>query len=144
MGHFRLCFAVGCLLIVSIAAPLAQASGVDPRERFEVASIKRNLSGSGSMSVGSPPGRFVAVNVDAVTLIQNAYPYQRFRIVGAPSWALSERFDVTAVGADGQTVEQSQLRVRSLLAERFNLVAQCTGDRSDRAAKRELTQTPDV
>ena len=95
-----------------------------------MASVKPNKSGDGRVMIGMQPGgRFTATNVPLRMLIRNAYRLQDFQIVGAPDWIDSERFDIVAK-AEGDvppapigTVGPMQLMMRSLLAERFKLVA---------------------
>jgi uncharacterized protein (TIGR03435 family) len=90
---------------------------------FDVVSIKRNTSGSQSVSVGGVPGRFTAVNVTALMLLQNAYPLETFHIFGAPGWTSSERYDVSATMTAPATFEQRQAMLRNMFAERFTLVS---------------------
>jgi uncharacterized protein (TIGR03435 family) len=90
---------------------------------FDVVSIKRNTSGSLSVSVGGPPGRFTAVNATAMMLLQNAYSQQTFHIFGAPGWMDSERYDVLAMMTAPATFEQRQMMLRKMFAERFALVS---------------------
>lgn len=89
-------------------------------ETFDVASIKPNLTGDSRGGIQSSNGRFVATNVPLRELIRTAYQLQDFQISGDPSWAASDRFDVSATGAPGG---DTQARLRALLAERFGLVA---------------------
>ena len=105
-----------------------------PAPAFEVASIKPNNSGDGRVMMQQQPGgRFTATNIPLRLLIRNAYQLQDFQIVGAPSWINSERYDIVAKAEDGTPPEtpsldrtgpnRIQLMIRSLLAERFQLVA---------------------
>jgi uncharacterized protein (TIGR03435 family) len=64
-----------------------------------------------------------------VALISIAYGIQRFQLVGAPTWANSDRFDINAVAEDVPiqptppgTENRMQLLLRSLLKDRFKLV----------------------
>jgi uncharacterized protein (TIGR03435 family) len=88
---------------------------------FEVASIKRNVSGAVAASTSTRGGRFTAVNMAVANLIQSAYSFQYFLIVDAPDWARSERYDVTAIADPAATAADSRLRLQSLLADRFKL-----------------------
>jgi bla regulator protein blaR1 len=110
----------------------AQAPAAAPQ--FEVASVKPNKSGPGPMRIGfQPGGRFIANNVPVRDLISIAYgqpqPLPNFQIIGGPSWVTSDRFDITAKAeGDPQPTPtgpptQMFLMLRSLLAERFKLVA---------------------
>jgi uncharacterized protein (TIGR03435 family) len=99
---------------------------------YEVASVKANRSGSGRVGFGNPPGQFTATNVPLRFLIQQAYRFMEFQVVGGPSWMDSERFDITAKtprgAADGTpgggvSPEANAAMLRALLADRFKLVA---------------------
>ena len=98
---------------------------------FAVASIRANKSGErGSLTSGSP-GVFTGTNVYVAHLIREAYDIEDNQIESAPEWIRSsstERFDITArleqVPAGGAPAQDRvvQLALRTLLAERFNLV----------------------
>jgi uncharacterized protein (TIGR03435 family) len=111
----------------SPAGPTPQVAG--ERLTFEVASIRRNISGDqGSQIRVQPGGQIVVTNNSLYNLIRNAYGTQRFEMVpGAqlPSWIDSDRWDILAKPpADApQREEQMQLRLRSLLEDRFKLDA---------------------
>ena len=108
------------------AAPKPQ-----PAERltFEVASIKRNVSGDqGSQIRVQPGGQIVVTNNSLFNLIRNAYGTQRFEMVPGPqvpSWIDSDRWDIIAKPPADAPLreEQMQLRLRSLLEDRFKLDA---------------------
>jgi uncharacterized protein (TIGR03435 family) len=112
--------------IAAIAAPAGQAPAT-----FAAASIRQSLSGgSGAGFQIFPGGQFRATNATARQLVQAAYDfaYERFQIVGGPSWIDVDRFDVQATpAADGQagqvaTPQEIAVRIQALLAERFKLV----------------------
>jgi uncharacterized protein (TIGR03435 family) len=98
---------------------------------FEAASVKRNDSGTGSSerNVGAG-GRMVFVNFSVRQLIVAAYDIQAFQLIEGPSWAGTDRFDVTAKAETNAPLAELNLMLRSLLAERFKLVV--------RLEKREL------
>lgn len=52
-----------------------------------------------------------------------AYEVQSFRVIGMPSWALEERFDVVAKASRPISEQERRLMTRSLLVERFQLKA---------------------
>jgi uncharacterized protein (TIGR03435 family) len=90
---------------------------------FEAASIRRNNSGDGnSMRNVGGGGRLVFVNYSLRQLITAAYDIQPFQLIGGPSWADSDRFDVTATAGTNAPLPQLHLMLRSLLADRFKLV----------------------
>jgi uncharacterized protein (TIGR03435 family) len=91
--------------------------------RFEAASIKRNVSGSGASSWGGRGGRWTGTNITPLMLVTNAYQYESFRIAGAPGWMSSERYDISAVADSEAERTPVQAMLRTLLAERFNFAA---------------------
>jgi uncharacterized protein (TIGR03435 family) len=114
----RFVFAALCCVTVSLAAQQETAA------RFEVASVKSNLSESTSWSQGMRKGgAFVATNVTFVRLVSAAYGVDVLRVVGGPDWVRDSRFDVNAKAAHELPNETLRLMLQSLLAERFKLVA---------------------
>ena len=91
---------------------------------FEVASVKRAPPPQPVKRVvqqASPPGTFNRTTNVAV-LIQFAYDVQDYQVVGGPSWAREDRYDVAARAGRQVPLAELRLMVRSLLAERFKLV----------------------
>ena len=74
------------------------------------------------MTAPEGTGRFEATNVPVRMLILNAYGIPGFQLVGGPSWVDSLRVDVLGRGAANATRAEISAMVRTLLAERFNLV----------------------
>jgi bla regulator protein blaR1 len=120
----------------AVALPLAigilHAQSAAARPQFEVASIKRNTSGSNNQLLGSrSPGTFNADNYPLRGLIAGAYHVKVFQIAGAPGWIDSVRYDITAKPAvdtatfrrqPWQAQEQEMgLMLQSLLEDRFHL-----------------------
>ncbi len=105
------------------------ADAATPRLTFEVASIKRNVSGDSNASIRvQPGGQMTVTNNSLYNLIRNAYGTQRFEMIpgpGIPSWIDSDRWDILAKPPAGapEVQDQMQLRLRSLLEDRFKLVA---------------------
>jgi bla regulator protein blaR1 len=107
---------------------------------FEVASIKpANPDSPGSSIQIVPGGGLNITGIPLRTMIALAYGVREFQVSGGPGWVGSQRFDVTArpgaAAAKGQedlakmtddrfkTVrDQSNERLRALLAERFQLM----------------------
>jgi len=67
-----------------------------PPPEFEVATIKRNISADAATLMRSTAsGQQDMTNVTARTLVDQAFPSRGSRqIVGLPSWAETERYDV--------------------------------------------------
>jgi uncharacterized protein (TIGR03435 family) len=143
-GAARLAVTVAVVMLtVAAIAPLravAQpqsaalvADDADPASlpSFEVASIRRNTSGEEERFFQRQPGgRFNVRNMPLRALITFAYDLQGFQLQGGPDWITADRFDIVAK-AEGDPEPVSlgspggdplRLMLRSLLAERFNLV----------------------
>jgi uncharacterized protein (TIGR03435 family) len=129
------CCFVASLLATSGQVASAQRGDSAEPSAFEVASVKQNTSGSGQRGAGfQPGGRFTARNMTLRGLVAAAYgtpPLPAYRVVGGPSWIDSDRFDVDArvsidltdlAGKPGWS-PRGQSMLRTLLAERFRLVA---------------------
>src|SRR5689334_6046373 len=119
-------------LVLTGCAVLSAQSPATPS--FEVVSIKPNKSVAGFSMMGAvqPGGRFTMTNVSVREMIGLAYRLRDFQILGGPSWAASDRFDVLAKAAEelrpppapwsadaSSSVVFAMLQ--SLLAERFRL-----------------------
>jgi uncharacterized protein (TIGR03435 family) len=110
----RSTLAIGCLLAVGLIA--AQ------EPHFEVASLKRNTSGSSSTTMSDRPDGLVMENGTLRNLIFSAYKPQGTQLVGAPGW-LTDRYDLIAKASGPATSEQRAAMLRALLAERLQLRA---------------------
>ena len=67
--------------------------------KFEVATIKRNVSGTSETgTVFQPGGWYRALNVRLRDLVSEAYRARGFQVVGGAPWVASERFDIEAKG----------------------------------------------
>lgn len=114
-----------------IAALTVVASGLlatiagqaqSPAPAFEVASVRPN-TGASSQSARFGNGSMTFTNYPLRMLISSAYGLRLERVVGGPSWMDSERFDVIARAPAGAPDDQLSLMLRTLLADRFTLVA---------------------
>ena len=112
-----------------IGAPSIRAQSA-ARPKFEVTSIKRDLSETVPVSMDYQAGRFTARNFSLGRLINNAYGPQK--IVGAPNWYNSEGYDIDAKVEESlaqklqklpfdQQLAQVMLMLQSALEERFQL-----------------------
>src|SRR5215204_1819133 len=91
---------------------------------FEVSSVRPNRSGiSNALPPSLANGSYSASNVAVKSLIANAYEVRIFQIEGDPAWLTSERFDIIARGREGTPDRLRPAMLRTLLAERFKLVA---------------------
>jgi uncharacterized protein (TIGR03435 family) len=110
-------------LLAAAQSPAPPASTL----RFEVISVKKNLSGDTSMRVRNPGDMFDATNIRIVDLIRTVYNVQSFQLVGGPAWLLSDRFDIRAKadkvyppGPQGVSPEFVTM-VKAMLADRFGV-----------------------
>ena len=74
------------LFVSSGAAQPPSTPGPADRPTFEVASIKRNMSGDPGASIRvQPGGQMTVTNNSLFNLIRNAYNTQRFEMVPGPN-----------------------------------------------------------
>ena len=114
-----------------VSTPLlsSQSPTGTPGLAFEVASVRRNVSGNRGGPFGPQPGgRFIATSVTLNQLIRFVYEpsvwnrtMEAFRVSGGPPWLDSDRFDVNAKAAREVPLLQLRAMLQTLLAERFKL-----------------------
>jgi uncharacterized protein (TIGR03435 family) len=93
-----------------------------PRPTFEVATIKRNTSGSDAARFNGQTGRVSITNNPLRNIIRNAWGLQGFQIVGGPEWINTDRWDIVAKAEGNPQGPQMLAMVQNLLADRFKLV----------------------
>jgi len=96
--------------------------GVAFGQSFEVTSVKPNKSGSNDSSTNTTNGSIHAENVSLRQLIFRAYGVSGYSLTG-PDWLGDDKFDIAAKQPGGAAQDQMRAMLRSLLAERFGLVA---------------------
>jgi uncharacterized protein (TIGR03435 family) len=103
------------LVVASVAA--AQVP------RFDVALVKRNVSGAGSSNAQIHPGGVTLVNVAIRDVLKNVLNLPDFAIVGGPEWLVTDRYDILA-RAEGTPPRAEVLRMlHRLIVERSHLVS---------------------
>lgn len=109
----------------SAVAILALAAGVRAQAPvFEVASIKRNVSGDPRSGVRTlPGGRIAVINQSLRQTVRGAYGSNDIEVLGGPEWVDGDRWDITASAGTGKADEPIEPMLKSLLAERFKLHA---------------------
>ena len=108
------------LAILALAVPLAAQEKIE----FDAASIKPNDSVRiGLLIYTSKSGDFTGQNVTLRNLIAYAWHIKEFQAVGGPKWLDSDHYDVLAKPPHdgGVSDERNRLRMRALLADRFQL-----------------------
>ena len=115
--------------VLGAVNPSAQQAGIT-EAAFDVASIRRNVSGADGYTFNPrPTGQFDVINTPAATLVQAAYQLQDDQVQGMPAWARNTRYDMSA-RLDPEIAKASQpdglpptwaLALRALLKDRFQL-----------------------
>ncbi len=114
--------AIGAVVLLFFCVPAA------PQERqpaFEVASIKRDLSGRPGPMFRMLP-EFTAERATLEDLVTAAYGVHDFQVMGGPGWITSDRYNIQAKSegraAFDQEYRRLQLRrMQTLLSDRFLL-----------------------
>jgi uncharacterized protein (TIGR03435 family) len=122
---------LAALALVLVMGPLAAhrmtaqaAAQSSPAPAFEVVSIRRNAGGTPGTATQRPDGGLTFIGIPVSALIARAYPVTVPDMVGLPGWARSERYDVIATSPlPRATAEEREAMMRTLLADRFKLVA---------------------
>ena len=110
------------VVVHPLRAQAPASNGKSPS--FEVASVKRNTSGSLIANTTIEGNRYVATNLSVKDLLATAFArLPRSRMVGGPSWINTDRFDIVAIVEGTPTPPEIFEMVRSLLVERFRLAA---------------------
>jgi uncharacterized protein (TIGR03435 family) len=128
--------AAGALLMLAALAPAIVALRAAPQEAepaFEVASIKRDITGQLGPLYNMLPPTFRVERATLKNLIRMAYWVHDFQILGASGWINSERYNIEAKNPGTPVQNQSspglneayrtlQLRrLQTLLQDRFKL-----------------------
>lgn len=102
------------VLVLASAAARAQDRSTSPEPAFEVASVKPSPNDLAPEGISLQPdgsARFTRFQVRTlITMAYRSEGIQRFdQLVGAPSWASVDRFDIVAkAGADSGTQERTE------------------------------------
>jgi uncharacterized protein (TIGR03435 family) len=115
--------------VIAVALAATAARGQTPGSEtavFDVVSIKRRPPDARPAGGGArvmPGGRFLAPSVTVRGLIAVAYELQDLQIVDSQRWTGTDRFDIEARTATDVTAPQVRAMIRTLLAQRFGVVA---------------------
>ena len=109
-------------LMLAAALAVAPLHAQSPN-MFDVVSIKPNRSGAAASETDTTPGRVSVINATPLSLLLRAFGVSRFQIVGAPDWALTERYDLVATVPQGRVLndQDRQSFFERMLAERWQL-----------------------
>jgi bla regulator protein BlaR1 len=96
--------------------------------KYEIATVKPSSEQDGQIRMMMTPDGAELNGVQVQMLLQQAFGVERDRIIGAPDWARSKRFDISAKVApevapklDNLKMEQRRAMLLPLLEERFAL-----------------------
>jgi len=111
--------AVGLLAIASFGGEIR----AQPCDKFDVASIKMNISRDGGSNPELAPGgrRLIATGQYLMALLMFGYDVSPLQVSGVPSDFFQKRYDIEATCEEPMTKEQLPHLLRSLLEERFHL-----------------------
>ena len=115
------------LVLASSSQPYGQAPAPTPSVRFDVASIRQNVSGETRAELRiEPGGRLTATNYTLFDLVRNAWGVQPFQIVRGervPDWFERDRWDVIAKAPAEAAGQEERLvsLLQNLLADRFKM-----------------------
>jgi uncharacterized protein (TIGR03435 family) len=114
------------VLIVAAVVSVAALAAAQPQLAFDVASVKEYTSPSETAAFGimpPTPGRMRIVRTPLRFIFHYAFQVRDHQLIGAPEWADSASFDITATFPvdPPRTEDDRRAMLRTLLAERFGL-----------------------
>ena len=112
----------GRFVAMILMSGLGAASVLAQTPAFEVATIKRNMSGSTSASNRALPGGGVTITNNTLrNIIRNFHRIQPYQLIGGPDWLSTERWDIVAKAEGDPPPERMIEMVKTLVADRFKL-----------------------
>jgi uncharacterized protein (TIGR03435 family) len=113
------CFSLG-LILLTLWGQSCHAE--DSAKEFSVASVKpSNPNGSRAINFTICGGRLTVTNYTFKQLMHEAYDTQDFQVIGAPTWAGADRYDVLASAEGEPTKQEFRQMLQRLLQDRFQL-----------------------
>src|SRR5580765_874286 len=115
-------FACASTLTLLAAAVFAQSRSAP---QFDVADVHVSPKAANAFMRISPPrnGRYEIKNATMLDLVRTAYGFNPDTILGGPNCLELDRFDVVTKVPGGADVDAQKAMLRSLLEDRFRLVA---------------------
>lgn len=119
------------LVFVTSAVKPLRAQSATEHPRFEVTSVRVNVSRNGTGRMTAEGDRFTASCVPLLTIVRWAFRppnrvpifYDPNLVIGLPGWATGDCFDVQARAETAVPVEQLERMVQAMLEDRFQLKA---------------------
>jgi uncharacterized protein (TIGR03435 family) len=110
------------VLAGAVVAPIIRGQGGAADLRFEAVSIKPSPPFSGQPPVLPRGADLFARNATTLQqLATYAYDLPEYRIVGAPSWMIADRYDIVARASAPLNGARTRVLLQAMLAERFAL-----------------------
>jgi uncharacterized protein (TIGR03435 family) len=106
--------------ILLTGAALTKFARAQPALKFEVASVKPNVSGAGAEMVRTPGG-LTATNTEFRNLLEMAFQTRLIDLSRVPDSLRSQRFDIVAKAAGKISGDQYWEMLQTLLEDRFKL-----------------------
>jgi uncharacterized protein (TIGR03435 family) len=109
--------------VIPTPPPRLPPMAADANPSFEVATIKPSQSDRQGKGVGVQGSHFRTLNTTLSDLIAFSYGLQQKQIVGAPSWAETDKWDIEAQPDVPGAPNRNQITtmIQKLLADRFQL-----------------------
>src|SRR5215471_8292084 len=123
-----ICMTIGamCVFVLPRATKWMNASAIQTSEAsasaFEVASVKRNTTGSQGTNFRANGGRFNAENWSVRILLRWSYRVHDFEITEGPYRIDDDRYDIEAKAGINANLQEMRSMVQGLLQDRFKLV----------------------
>ena len=115
---------VGAHAGILVALVFAALAGAQQPLKFDVSSIKPNVSGApGGDTRRMPDGTYTATNISIHNLLPLAWPSEDSEYRNLPDWARRNRYDVTVKPPPGASASQIQEMWRTLFKRRLTLEA---------------------
>jgi uncharacterized protein (TIGR03435 family) len=111
-------------MLIAVAVASLGVNAAAQTQTFEVASIKRNTSGTLNNGIRSQPGgRVTIVNMTLRELVRGINRLQAYQMAdNGDAWLSTDRWDIVAKAADDVPIERLVGMLRTLVADRFKLV----------------------
>jgi uncharacterized protein (TIGR03435 family) len=114
-------FVLIVLAIAVVAIPMLCQAPAEGKAQFEVASVKVHPPPITMVGISNRGGRFIVTGFSLKMLVGRGYGVPDLKIVGAPAWADSERYDIEAKAPGDTAPGPVQPMIQALLADRFQL-----------------------
>src|ERR1017187_9553954 len=98
-GIIRLCILAALVSLASAFQAQERYAPLPPMEdsaQFDISTVKPSDPRSAGRDEEMPARQWSAINTSLIYLLERAYGIQSNQIIGAPAWAFTDKYDVTA------------------------------------------------